>query len=911
MSKQKLKSHIKNFFCRSVLLTFFLMMFALNCLSQNNLGTELTEIKIEVRKMVKSNVDALVNEKKSKEKSEVSKAFETLPISKVPVLEEDESLIIKFCADCKGRKFEDLGFSKMIVFFVNPASMYADFNNSAKAFREIEFDTKSKKKKILLYKEHEFKVPYRSIPLIFFVSGGDYRHDIKKIILEKQADVIKLGEQSNILIDLPQAVQYLVQVKEVLNTPAAYNSRVAQSLLQRAQFFRLDRTNCFYQPLYADDRDRLECLAKNFNADQFEKDLNNLNFDKYGKLVGQETVSQLRNKYDGLNVFLDATVAVIELVGAMFKKKPLNIQIGSISPTSNDYLSLRQIPVNTQANTERALLLAPLKWREKEEIPTRKALNYVDFLPERECLQPGKNIFWFETGNALVKKEINKISIEFESAADASQKQIFEEIPVNQMDGSVSLFFDEVVWKKLKNWQKIKGKAVFKYNFETIEKEFDVKILPTANWRIIQSSNQALRRGEDSILNITPNTVRRDCLTKIVIKDQKNQEIQMIPFRGFQSEQNGTVKLFLSAQDKEKLQPGKISINIYENDSEAASGKLSAELLNKKPQYQFTAHSGDVYAEIKGERLDEIKSLTINDQKGEIDFNAGKIDLPNPIAGAQISVDVELKAGDVINQKAEVLPSRPKISGDLGCLSGENQSRLIIEKKTVYKPYELPDCIYPTDTDEIKLILVADRNYSFSFANKPAITVSFTKEENLIKTTNTNNKFPLLNAATVQILSPNRLDASIKLDQKAREQLEDGNRLFLKITDPIRGESDWYPIKAKFLRLPIAFQINCISNTEKPSDKNMTPVVVNQSTTPPSSCELSGNLSMLENVFIKKENGSENVYQVNTTSDKISIPGLSEKDIFFIKLRNYASKMKVDFANSQNTSVSYIQKKQN
>ena len=713
------------------------------------------------------------------------------------------------------------------------------------------------------------------------------------------------------MIDLPQAVQYLVQVKDVLNTPAAYNSRVAQSLLQRAQFFRLDRTNCFYQSLYADDRDRLECLVKNFNTVEFEKDLNSLNFDKYGKLIGQETVSQLRNKYNGLNIFLDASVAVIEIVGAMFKKKPLNIQIGSISPTSNDYLSLRQIPVNMQANTERALLLAPLKWREKEEILTRKMLDYVDFIPERECLQPGKNLFWFETGNALIKKEISKISVKLENAADTSQKQVFEEVSINQMDNSISLSFDESVWKKLKNWQKIKGKAVFKYNFETIEKEFDVKILPTANWKITYASHQTLRRGDDSVLKITPNTVKRDCLTKIIIKDQQNQEIQMTPFRGFQVEQNGTVKLFLSAQDKEKLQPGKLSINIYENDGETASGKLSAELLNKKPQYQFTAHSGDFYAEIKGERLDEIKSLAINAQKGEIDFKTGKVKLSNPIAGAQISIDIELKAGDMINQKADVLPSRPKISGDLGCLSGENQSRLIIEKKTIYKSYELPDCVYPTDTDEIKLILVANRNYSFSFANKPAITISFTKEDSLANTTNANNKSPLLNTASVQILSLDRLDASIKLDQKAKEQLEDGNRLFLKITDPIRGESDWHPIKIKFLRLPTALQLNCLSNAEKTIDKNTTVVVVSQSTNSPTSCELSGNLSMLENVFIKKENGSENVYPVNITSDNISIPALSQKDTFLIKLRNYDAKVKVNFVNSQNTSVSYVQKKQN
>lgn len=147
MSKQKIKSHIKNLLYQSVLLLFLLLIFTFSIFSQSNLGTELTELKIEVRKSIESDAGDLADEKQSKDKSASVQNFETLPVSNVPILEEGESLIIKFCADCKGRKFEDLGFSKMIVFFINPASMRVDFKNSAKSFREIEFDTKSKKKR--------------------------------------------------------------------------------------------------------------------------------------------------------------------------------------------------------------------------------------------------------------------------------------------------------------------------------------------------------------------------------------------------------------------------------------------------------------------------------------------------------------------------------------------------------------------------------------------------------------------------------------------------------------------------------------------------------------------------------------------------------------------------------------------
>lgn len=121
--------------CRRSLITSFVSSFALILsiaalafaqTAAPNIGTEITEVKIEVRKPIKDS--APKNEKDSKnKKGQAAASFQSLPISEVPVLEGDEKLIVKFCGECKTRKFEDLGFKKMLVFFVNPASVYADF----------------------------------------------------------------------------------------------------------------------------------------------------------------------------------------------------------------------------------------------------------------------------------------------------------------------------------------------------------------------------------------------------------------------------------------------------------------------------------------------------------------------------------------------------------------------------------------------------------------------------------------------------------------------------------------------------------------------------------------------------------------------------------------------------------------
>lgn len=850
-------------------------------------GNELTEMKIEVRQATVPN-----NSAKNTAKETPAIAAATLPIEKVPILEEGETLIIEFCKECRGRKIEDLGFRKMVVFFVNPASVYADLkDNFEKAVREIEFESGSKKKKAQIYSRHELKVPYRSIPLIFLVSNGEYSKELRKVILEKQADVIRLGEQSNILVELPQVVQYLLEVKSVLNTPAAFNTRVAQSLLQRAQIFRLDPTNCFNQPLYKQERDQLECLVKNFNVAEFEKDLNGLSLDKYGKLAGSEIVSQLRNKYDGLNVFFDAAVAVIEIVGAAFKKKPLNIQFGSLAPGRNDYLSLRQVPVNLQANTERALLIAPLKWREKEEILTGKSLNTVDILPDKQCLDTGKNVLWFETGNALIKKEIKKVAVRLENKADARQSYAFGELPISPVDDSIPLAIDEKIWRKIKDWRDIRGKASFDYNFEKIEKDFDLKILPPPRWQILQSKNDILRRGADSVVKISPNTEKRACLDKIVVTDTKKQEIELLPFREISFDDNGNLNLKMTASASEKLQPGKLLVSIYENGNETTVGKLNLTLFDKRPQPVFKAHLKDRFALMSGEKLDEISAVSVDGKKTEIDFATRKIKLEEAFKKDSAVFTFHLKAGDSFTQNVAIAASRPALSGELGCRIEENRSFYRIATKHSYKQYELTDCVYPTETDEIKFVLIADESYSFSSVNKPTVVFGFPKNDSLTPA-DKEKQFEISDTkASVQLLSPQRIDLAFKIEQKTKEYLEDGNPLYLKIIDPVRGESDWYQVGATFLRLPSALILDC---RESPDIRESASGTISDAKKDESiACELVGNLAVFESLFVKSADNKQQKYPLSLTSDKITISVSSNAVEFYLKLRNYGPKIKL------------------
>lgn len=944
-------------YCRHSLIARFVSVFAFALsmvalafaqTATPNIGTEITEVKIEVRKPVKDSAPKTEKDSKNK-KAQAAVSFQSLPISEVPILEGDEKLVVKFCRECKTRKFEDLGFKKMLVFFVNPASVYADFNNNfEKAFKEISFDFKSKKKKAAA-EDYVFDVPYRSIPLIFLVTDGDYKSDLRKVILEKQADVIKLGEQSNLLAELPQTIQYLSKVKEVLSAPGTINNSVAESLVQRAQFFKLDNTNCFQQPLLTDQA-KLSCLSKTFNVAEFEKDLSTLSFDKYGKLVGQEAVSQLRTKYVGMNVFLDATVTVIELVGAMFKKKPLNIQISALDTgkvNQQGFVSLRQIPVNMQSNTERALLIAPLKWREKDAVPTAEMLKTVSLQPARMCLQPGNNMFSVKTENALVKQEIKKVSLDLIDKDRPNQQQQFANLPVNLADGSVAIALDEKLWQKMKNWQKITAKARFDYNFETVEKDFELNILPEPNWQMLVNANAPLRKnGQDAILRFTPNTVRRECLDKVVVTDQNNQKIELSRQKGLTVEPGGIVQLTLPAQEKDKLQTGKLTVAIYEGGAEKPSGQLSVNLLEKQPQYKVSAYINDVYGEIRGERLNEIKTILIDGRTAFLEAanlpnakagEASRIKFSRGISKPTANISIELTGGDFINQTISLLPARPRIAGALNCQPNENQSRVIINKKAAYKAFELGNCVYPTDTDEIKLIVVSDGdNYNYSTVNKPTVNIGFLKgdfqpnsfdgssvTENTAKTStpvvtvsSTVGNYIITTPSTV--MSPRRLDVSIKIDQKIREQLEDGNRMYIKINDPVRGASDWQPIEIKFLRMPTNLALNCVTQTPAIAENAVAPTSESQPSTEnaPASkvknlnqkCELSGNLSMIEKISLSNDKQNKTEQSVGLTSDKVIFEKSPSENFLYLKLRGSDSQVKVNIVDLETQSISQTPK---
>ena len=616
-----------NHFAKNLLLFSFVMLLnfmffpgdADGQISSDTGGNELTRVKINVSRKI---ID-----------SQSADTVKTLSISEVSLLEAGDILIVRFCEKCPGRRLTDLGYQKLLIFFINPASVEKDLKDessrdvltdspnlsnkkqTAKSIAEIKFDgdLKSKKNLSKIYGEHQFIVPYQSIPLIFLVSKGDYRNELRKTILENREDFLKLSAQSNLISQLPQAVNFLLEVKSVIQTPAIYNTEITRSLVQRAQIFRFNQTDCFRQTyLYKTDQERLGCLVKNVNTDELTNVIRDFDSSRIGKITGAEAVARLRAHNAGLNIFFDAVSLAIEIIDKIFRKKPINIQSATlyslndnksavsagsaqtsgpslpnlqpgannrkvISKTSSEegFFSLRQIVSNVPSNTEKALIIAPLKWKEKEEIIQADDLKTVEAFPACQCLRQGKNMFWLDTENALVTGELKFASIILQKKTDSSQTLAFDNLPINPTDQSLTLTLDETDWKKIGDWQTATVKIILSRAFAKAEKEINLNIPKKTNWQILRNWNDPLKKGSQAVLRLTSNAGRRECLDKIVLIDEKKQTIQLSPLGEYEPERGGTVKLYLSAKLLDKLQPGKIIVEVYENNDNTPTGKMN------------------------------------------------------------------------------------------------------------------------------------------------------------------------------------------------------------------------------------------------------------------------------------------------------------------------------------------------
>lgn len=140
-----------------------------------------------------------------------------LPLTQVPRIEEGDILRVKLLEEAVGgTKPDQSNFDwTLAVAFINPNRNDSDPRSVTE---EIRFRDKG------WYKEHVFRVPYDSQPIIFLYTKPKYRSKISNLINKNPEDIRKLGEKTiEIAGAYAQIGSFLTELQDVINR-TRYNS---------------------------------------------------------------------------------------------------------------------------------------------------------------------------------------------------------------------------------------------------------------------------------------------------------------------------------------------------------------------------------------------------------------------------------------------------------------------------------------------------------------------------------------------------------------------------------------------------------------------------------------------------------------------------------------------------------------
>ena len=852
-------THIFRFFITAALLITALTAFAQD--ETEAIGQSLTDLKISVER---------------------AGYEQALPLREVPRLEKNDKLVIEF--EKNPTDTVDISrqpYRRLVVFFIDPRAVINDIKSNPNAVQERRFYYRRR-----WQRKFTLTVPYTSFPLIFLNSGGSYKRTLKKLVLSNEANIQSLAENSVVIAEYPRMINFLINARDVLKTRPAENSKVLQSIIENSRLFKLDKTNCFKgEFLRKKNSEKISCLINNLNVRNFKDDLGKISWDKITTQLAKEAVGQLRNKYQGLNIYLDVAVLIFRIIADLYSKKPLTVELASLIPVQNEsgeMLRLFKTPLNTPPGHNKALILIPMEWRDNDEILTDDQIASVEVEPIRSCFSEGENIFRIVTEHTEIKREIREFRLTFRKSHPPSGIVTREGMRLNLARDQFAVNVRRDEWRRVGEGR-ITGILNFKYNFKKYEKKFEMLSLPAAKWELIPSGTPIRKGDVANRILISPNTARRDCIEKVVLSDSSETKTSLTKTKSALRFNGNSVEIPLSNREKEKFQAGDIFIHIFEPLSNRPVNRnpLTFRLLDRKPLITaFTIRRGERIGLVRGERLDDIKTLLVNNSKvTSFDPKTGEVVLIKPITGPTASLKAELGAGDSVASSFSVIPTADVLNGSLDCSSKDNSSSVASDIKVAYRPYAFSDCLIPIDTDVLNLVLISRASYEFRSAEKPLLILEvetkpgrYTKLENL--------------EAIGEVKNKRRMDVKIPIKQNLKNWLTDQKKLFLRFLDKEFGESTRYEFKVNFAQLPKRLSLDCRLEKGK-------------------KCELSGDIGVIEQVSVGKENENKKWFSVGFGDTKVILPKLDYEGFFWIKLRSHAKDFKVNLKNLGNTSVSY------
>jgi hypothetical protein len=318
-------------------------------------------------------------------------------------------------------------------------------------------------------------------------------------------------------------------------------------------------------------------------------------------------------------------------------------------------------------------------------------------------------------------------------------------------------------------------------------------------WQIVSADKDALVVGRDDTLHLQAGDA--SCLDSIQFKDSQGKELKAdwklvkpdqvevkLPLKDAQP---GSLTLVLKQAGLEK--PQEVPVHTF-----SAAGHLES----------FSIHAGDHEGLLKGSRLDEVASLSLNGIKfepGKLSSSQGSDELPMEAkdvkavaaltTGQQLKATATLKDGRTVDLAATVDGSRPKVT--------------LISKSVEIDGANAASNIQLSNQDELP------QNSKLTFSLKAQTPASFSREEKIEIATGDESYSTMLGMADGGLTLQDAKTALATLDPAKAFGASAFGPLQFRLIDATGAKGDWQPL-ATLVRLPTFKGLQCPSATDQP-----------------------------------------------------------------------------------------------
>ncbi len=778
-----------------------------------------------------------------------------LPITLVPRVQKDDILRVKMVEEpINGiRPNESLWDWTLLVAFINPSRNEVEQESVS---REVNF------KRDGWYREHLFKVPYDSQPIFFLYPKSKYRKKIQKLINKNFGEIQKIGEKTlEIAGAYAQIGIFLNELQGVINQNpygygsysgysghssyggyGSYGSRerfgpdfIQNQLVERlAQSFNIALPSCWNGGnAYAQVNDfvgRAQCVAKNVRLEDFDLSVN-----KMLQQGGLLAATKLVEKYPQLAYWINVAAAAADLILKILKRTPLKIvptmavsasealnnnrssqynQYNSYTPNQNraptpppNKISLFAEAAPTDGGYVTAFPIVLHKWQAQPD-PELISLPVPSLM--EPCLHMGQNIL--KNTDLSYDWLRDKFSRDFKLIVSAENGFLKEFALTKSLgfSGWMLNFNPQDIQAFPKVRMNLEAKIVATRGFNQIESEkFSIPISGGGQWEVSPDSIREFSVGGKRRVVIKNTMGSCRCLQSVKYKPSFGGEFTFVagasanPLR---FTEDGIEAWFEIDTTHFQAGQGNLELHAYGNDQQPQS--ISFNLYPGPPKItKLIVHRGDRGVTIEGERIEQIKSLSINGKTA----NLSAINQSQPltqktfvfqnysdlILSKSVSLNIQLD-GERFYEYPEsfaVLPSRPAIES-----SEQGEIEAIVVGASTKSPFDLSDYpVVPTDT---KVMTAAVRTTLTDYGFRTENVNIETRIENGAPGQNLTlrPKFEVLDSLNMRI--------EFSFDENNLLLLA-GRRLQFRIRDSVRGDSDWYSLKQTFIRIPNIESVVC------------------------------------------------------------------------------------------------------